>query len=276
MIALGACGDEEKKADAPKPADPPAAETAQAPAATPPSAPAATPPAAPAASPPADAAQTAAADPAAKAAPAADAGAADKFKPAELIFESRHLDLIGKGTGVKYKFEHTVSDEKLMGAPFADDITLNVQDVNGEGRRKIDVTVFTGDRQRPVQNYDEMTINPVFVWFLDKCIENFRLVSGGKQPYLKGRMSESFVTQAKLEDVEVDFGGKKVSGQKVTIVPFETDPNKHKMQGFENSKFTFIMSKDIPGYFYELQSDIFSSQAGTGKMQDRLVLVEAK
>jgi hypothetical protein len=36
------------------------------------------------------------------------------------------------------------------------------------------------------------------------------------------------------------------------------------------------MSKDIPGYFYELQSDIFSSQAGTGKMQDRLVLVEAK
>ena len=214
MIALGACGEEEKKADAPKPADPPAAETAQVLAATP--------PAAPAASPPADAAQNTAADPAAKAAPAGDAGAADKLKPAELIFEFRHLDLIGKGTGVKYKFEHTVSDEKLMGAPFADDITLNVQDVNGEGLRKIDVTVFTGDRQRPVQNYDEMTINPVFVWFLDKCIENYRLVSGGKQPYLKGRMSESFVTQAKLEDVEVDFGGKKVSGHKVTIAPFET------------------------------------------------------
>ena len=48
------------------------------------------------------------------------------------------------------------------------------------------------------------------------------------------------------------------------------------MQGFENSKFTFVMSKDIPGYFYEFNADIFSSQAGTAKMMDKLILVEAK
>ena len=48
-------------------------------------------------------------------------------------------------------------------------------------------------------------------------------------------------------------------------------PNKHKMQGFENSKFTFVLSKDIPGYFYEFNADIFSSQAGTAKMMDKLI-----
>jgi hypothetical protein len=197
-------------------------------------------------------------------------------QPADVIFNARHLDLVPKGTGVAYKFEHGVTDEKLLGKPFTDDIKLNVSDVTADGQRVLDVTVFTGDRQRPTQNYDGLTINPVFIWFLDKCVENLRTVAGGKQPYLKGRMRDAFVDKAKIEEVKLEFGGKSVAGYKVTIEPFVDDPNKHKMQGFEKSKFTFVLSKDIPGYFYEFNADIFSSQAGTAKMMDKLVLVEAK
>lgn len=204
------------------------------------------------------------------------AATANEPQAADLIFNARHLDLVGKGTAVKYSFEHAVTDEKLMGAPFKDDIKLAVNDINAEGQRTLDVTVFSGERQRPVQNYDGLTINPVFIWFLDKCIENYRTVSGGKQPYLKGRMRDAFVDKAKIEPVKVEFAGKSVDGYKVTIVPFESDPNKHKMQGYENSKFSFVMSKDLPGYFYEFNAEIFSTQAGTGKITDRLVLVEAK
>jgi hypothetical protein len=197
-------------------------------------------------------------------------------QPADVIFNARHLDLVPKGTGIAYKFEHGVTDEKLLGKPFTDDIKLNVSDVTADGQRVLDVTVFTGDRQRPTQNYDGLTINPVFIWFLDKCVENLRTVAGGKQPYLKGRMRDAFVDKAKIEEVKLEFGGKSVAGYKVTIEPFVDDPNKHKMQGFEKSKFTFVLSKDIPGYFYEFNADIFSSQAGTAKMMDKLVLVEAK
>ncbi|MBA4132627.1 MAG: hypothetical protein C0519_14530 [Hyphomicrobium sp.] len=207
---------------------------------------------------------------------AAGPAAADQYEAADLIFKSRHLDLVPKGTGVAYKFEHTVSDEKLMGKPFTDDVKIAVTDVNAEGQRVLDVTVFTGERQRPVQNYDGLTINPVFIWFLDKSVENFRTVAGGKQPYLKGRMKEAFVEKPKLEDVKVEFGGKTIDAKKVTIEPFVNDPNKHKMQGYENSKFSFVMSKDIPGYFYEMNADFLSTQAGTGKLSDRLSLVEAK
>jgi hypothetical protein len=197
-------------------------------------------------------------------------------QPADVIFNARHLDLVPKGTGIAYKFEHGVTDEKLLGKPFTDDIKLNVSDVTADGQRVLDVTVFTGDRQRPTQNYDGLTINPVFIWFLDKCVENLRTVAGGKQPYLKGRMRDAFVDKAKIEEVKLEFAGKSVAGYKVTIEPFVDDPNKHKMQGFEKSKFTFVLSKDIPGYFYEFNADIFSSQAGTAKMMDKLIIVEAK
>jgi hypothetical protein len=197
-------------------------------------------------------------------------------QPADVIFNARHLDLVPKGTAIAYKFEHGVTDEKLLGKAFTDDIKLNVSDVTADGQRVLDVTVFTGDRQRPTQNYDGLTINPVFIWFLDKCVENLRIVAGGNQPYLKGRIRDSFVDKAKIEEVKLDFGGKSVSGYKISVEPFVDDPNKHKMQGFEKSKFTFVLSKDIPGYFYEFNADIFSSQAGTAKMMDKLVLVEAK
>lgn len=202
--------------------------------------------------------------------------AEEQLTPTDAIFNSRHLDLVSKGSTVKYKFQHTVSDEKLMGQPFSDDIKLNISDVNAEGLRILDVTVFTGERQRPTQNYDGLSVNPVFVWFLDKCVENYGLLSGGSHPYLKGRFREAFLTKAKIESTKLDYNGKSIDGYKVTIVPFEDDPKVNKMQGFEKSKFTFTMSQQIPGYFYELGSDFFSSQPGTGKMQDRLVLVEAK
>ncbi len=202
--------------------------------------------------------------------------AADQPQPVDLIFNARHLDLVGKGGAVGYKFEHSVSDEKLLGKPFTDDIKVAVSDVTPDGQRNVIVTVFTGERQRPIQNFDGVSINPVFIWFLDKLVDNYRLMSGGKHTYLKGRIRDAFLDKAKLEPVKVDFGGKSVDGYKVTMVPFEQDPNKSKMQGFENSKFTFVMSKDIPGYFYELNAEIFSTQAGTGKLTDRLVLVETK
>jgi len=201
---------------------------------------------------------------------------ADQYEAADLIFENSHLDLVSKGTNVAYKFEHQVSDEKLLGKAFTDDIKIAVTDVNAEGQRVLDVTVFTGDRQRPVQNYDGLTINPVFIWFLDKCVENYRTVAGGKQPYLKGRMKEAFVDKPTLEDVKIEFGGKTIDAKKVTIAPFAKDPNRQKMQGYENSKFSFVMSKDIPGYFYELTADMVSTQPGSGKLNNRLTLVEVK
>jgi hypothetical protein len=201
---------------------------------------------------------------------------ADKYEVADLIFESRHFDLVSKGSNLAYKFEHKVSDEKLLGKAFTDDVKIAVSDVNAEGQRILDVTVFTGDRQRPSQNYDGLTINPVFIWFLDKCVESYRTVSGGKQPYLKGRMRDAFLEQPKLEDVKIEFGGKTIDGKKVTMEPFAKDPNRHKMQGYENSKFSFVFSKDIPGYFHELTADIVSTQPGSGKLDNRLILVEAK
>lgn len=209
---------------------------------------------------------------AAVACPLVASAAAEQPTVVDLIFNQRHLDLISKGAQAKYKFERKVNDEKLMGQPFSDDITLDVTEAKDQSRDVV-VTVFSGARQRPAQSYESLTVNPVFIWYLDKVVENYGLVAGGKQPYLKGRVREAFVEKAKLTPVQIDYNGKKVDGYTISMVPFEGDPNVSKMQGFEKSVLNMTISKDIPGYFQSMEMDIFSSQAGTGKIKDHIEFV---
>lgn len=192
----------------------------------------------------------------------------------DAIFNTRHLDLLVKGTPVQYKFERKVSDERLLGAAFTDDIKIDVRGSGDEGRRDMKVTVFTGDRQRPIQDYEALTINPVFIWFLDRSVENYRVMAGGSQPYLKGRFKDAFHDKSSVEPVKIKFGGKEVEGHKIKVKPFVGDPNAAKMQGYENSEFTITVSKDVPGYFYELDSSLVSSKNDLGKLSDRVVIVD--
>ncbi|MDX2309248.1 MAG: hypothetical protein NW216_13480 [Hyphomicrobium sp.] len=193
----------------------------------------------------------------------------------DAIFNTRHLDLLEKGGTVNYKFERKVSDEKLLGQPFTDDIKIDVGNAGEEGRRDMKITVFTGDRQRPIQDYESLTINPVFIWFLDRAVDNYRLMAGGSQPYLKGRFREAFVDKAKIEAVKINYAGKSVDGFKIAMKPYEGDPNASKMQGYEGSEFTITVSKDVPGYFYELDSTYSSTKNTFGKLIDRVVLVDS-
>jgi hypothetical protein len=206
--------------------------------------------------------------------PAALSAAGEQPTPVGVLFESRHLDLVPQGNDVKYKFTRTVSDKSLLGEEFSDDVRVAVKKVSEKGDRDVKVTVFTGERQRPQVEYDALSINPLFVWFLDRSVDNYRLLSGGKQPYLKGKFSKAFEDKATIEPTKIDYQGKSVDGFKITVAPYKDDEARDKMQGYEISTFTITVSKDVPGYFFDLLADIQSTKAGTGKLQERVSLVE--
>ena len=55
----------------------------------------------------------------------------------DILFESKHLELMGKGAEVKYRLQRTVSDAKLLGEPFSDDIRIGVNAVEPDGKREV-------------------------------------------------------------------------------------------------------------------------------------------
>ncbi|WP_072392460.1 hypothetical protein [Hyphomicrobium sp. CS1GBMeth3] len=202
----------------------------------------------------------------------AAASAASEHKAAPILFESRQLDLISKGEEVTYRFEKTGSDERLVGKNYADDIRLGVANVGGKGERDVVFKVFTGDQARDPQNWPDLTINPLFIWYLDRTVGTFNSLAGGSQMYLKHKIREA-LGSATAEEVKADYNGQSVDAYKVTIAPFAEDVSASKMQGFHKSTFTIVVSNQVPGYFVHLQSNFVSTQAAGPELKEEIKVV---
>lgn len=191
----------------------------------------------------------------------------------DLLFKQRQLDLVGRGAAVTYHFERKVSDEKLLGAPFADDISVGVQKVNEKGEREVTLDVFTGERAQERQSYPDLTINPIFLWYLDRTVKNLAGITGANFNYLKGRFRGTFDENGNVKLIKTEFGGKPITAYQVSILPYVNDPNAGKMRGYHASKFDIVVSDQVPGYFMELQMLIESPNKGTPKIEEKLKLV---
>jgi hypothetical protein len=190
--------------------------------------------------------------------------------PTDLLFKQKQMDLVGRGDALTYKFNRKVSDEKLLGPAFSDDIRVGVTKINEKGEREVTLDVFSGNRAQDQQSYPDLTINPIFLWYLDRTVKHIAGLTGANSNYLKGRFRGSFDDKGKVELIKLQFGGKPVNGYKVSIMPYVDDPNASKMRGYNNSKFDIIVSDQVPGYFVELKMAIESPNKGTPKIEETL------
>ena len=203
--------------------------------------------------------------------PVAAAAAGDQ-KASPILFETRQLDLVDKGAEVTYRFEKTGSNEQLVGKNYADDIRLGVAKIDDKGGRDVVFKVFTGNNARDPQNWPELTINPLFIWYLDRSVATFNALAGGNQMYAKHKIREA-LGNATAEPVKVQYNGSEVDAYKVTVAPFADDPSSSKMQGFHNSAFTIVVSNQVPGYFVDLDASFVSAQAAGPELREHIKVV---
>ncbi len=194
-------------------------------------------------------------------------------KSAELIFDPPHLELVQKGSEVTYKFERKVSDEKTVGPAYTDEIRVGVFKVAADGKRDVSLQVFTGDRARVPWSETGMTGNPLLLWYLDNCINQFRAVAGGDRDFLKNTFKVALRDNSTFEDVKAEFGGKTVDAVRVSVVPFADSKDVKKMRGFEKSKFYLLLSPAVPGYFIELGSEYKSTEPNSPVVSEKINLV---
>lgn len=200
---------------------------------------------------------------------------ASKANAHKLIFETPHLDLVGKGLAVTYRYEHEVSDERLLGTAYKDDIRVSVMKVDAEGKRDVKMQVFFGERALRPWSETGLTLNPIFVWYLNNSVNKFQNVStAGEYNYLKDRFRKAFLNKNELEAVKAQYDGKEIDAYKLVLKPYEGDPNVRKMQGYEMSTFVVVFSPNVPGYFLELTANIESRKSTSPKMVERLTLVK--
>jgi hypothetical protein len=188
------------------------------------------------------------------------------------LFETPHLDNLAQGAHVVYRLQRTVSDAQLLGQPWSDDIKLDIRKVEGDGKREVVMQIFSGERAREPQDITDMTGNPLLVLFLDRCVKNFNQVAGGNPPYLKNAFRTALREKAKIEPVKFDFDGHTVDGYRVFVQPYIDDANAPKMQGYEGSRFSIVVSDAVPGRFAELVSNIENKDEKIPKLEERITV----
>lgn len=201
---------------------------------------------------------------------------APKATAVDLLFERKHLENVKAGDKLSYRFSRDVTKPDLLGQPFADDVTVDIRKIAADGTREVDVRIFTGERARDPQVIDGMTGNPILVIFLDRSVSSYVALAGGKVPYLKDRFRSALRDRATIEPVKVKLGDKTVDGHRVTISPYSSDPNASKMQGYENSSFSVVVSDAAPGHFVELSALYENTKKEAPRLEEKLVMAGAE
>jgi hypothetical protein len=185
----------------------------------------------------------------------AAAGAEDAPKPVDILFNVPHIASIDAGTVLDYKFVRKPSNEKLLGAGFADDIKVTVESDATPGKKNVLVQIYTGDRARDPQRITGMDGNPMMIVCLDSAVAHFRQLAGGDSAYLKNTFSRYLATNASIAPVKILYKGQEVDGFQITATPYANDKDKSKMGGFENATFKIALSSKVPGYLAQMVSD---------------------
>lgn len=193
-------------------------------------------------------------------------------KATDLIFEHKHVVKLEPGKQIDYKFNRTVTDPKILGQAFSDDITLKVVADKEDGKKDIDLQIYTGDRARALQKLEKFTINPVFAVYFAQAVSTFNQLAGGQLNYLQRIFSDGW-TKAKVEPIKVDYNGKKIDAYRISMTPYAGDKYETKMEGWEGAKYDVIVSDQVPGEIVDLLATYHNRYPpATLKLTERITL----
>jgi hypothetical protein len=202
--------------------------------------------------------------------------AADAPKATDLIFERKHLAKLEPGKTIDYKFNRTVTDPKILGVPFSDDITLKIAADKGDSQKDLELQIYTGDRARDLQKLEKFSINPVFAVFFAQAVNTFNQLAGGQINYLQKSFSDGWL-KAKVEPIKVDYDGKQVDAYRISMTPYVGDKYESKMQGWEGAKYAVIVSEQVPGEIVDLFATYHNRYPpATLKLSERITLAGVK
>jgi hypothetical protein len=198
---------------------------------------------------------------------AAAAVAADPPKATDIIFEHKHLANVEPGKQIDYHFSRIVSDAKLLGEPFADNITLKIVAAKPTGEKDVDLQIYTGERARELQKIPDVTINPVFIVYFKLAVSTLSTLTGEKTGYLQDRFSMGLKDKSKIEPVKVAYNGKTIDAYRITMDPYIGDKNESKMQGWEGAHHVLVLSDQVPGEIVDLVSTYKNKFPGNEKLR---------
>lgn len=197
-----------------------------------------------------------------------------EFSEAETrLWLSDHLENIAKPIRLKYDFVRSGSYEE----GFSDVVLLDIRELHQDGSKNADMQFFTGDRAQPFtpDSVTEIRGNPVLGIYMRGDVYDMDRLTGGSWRYFQRRIKLALSKGARVEPVEIEFGGKKVKAQRIVITPYEKDTHSAQFPQFVQKRYEFTLSDSVPGTLYEIHTIVPGATEGDAPLlEERLTLTQ--
>ncbi|EHR71882.1 hypothetical protein BurJ1DRAFT_3067 [Burkholderiales bacterium JOSHI_001] len=175
----------------------------------------------------------------------------DPITPAEkLLFMDDHLAGLKPPTTLRYRY----SEQAGSAAEVSDEVALKL--ARGADGKCCDVTgsYLTGARAQRVPPVPEAKSNPVLLYFLEQQVRQMQQATGGQAAHFRRRIRLVLSENVAVESTRINWGGKEVPAQRITISPFVDDPQRQRFEKQAQAQYRFVLSSAVPGGVVELSA----------------------
>lgn len=186
----------------------------------------------------------------------------------KLLFDTPHLSNLLAGDTVSYNYAKSGTLEPV----FEDKVELLINAVLADQRRSLEASFLSGERRIPFASSSGFHGNPLIMLFLERDAREMSRLTGGSAAYFRNRIRHALAKpDVVTESVRVPFAGEALSGTRVELVPFGEDPLLDRYAALADKRYTFIVSAQMPGGIYRLESEAPPASGGEPVIRETLL-----
>lgn len=167
------------------------------------------------------------------------------------LFIDEHLKSIKEPSRIYYKFEKESTREDN----FIGNVVLNIVKVDNDNSKHITFRYLKGRNKVRFPPQIGAKGNPVFMLFFERDSRDMQRLTGGNALFFRSRIRHT-IAATEIKDINIDFKNKKIIAKEISFQPFTDTELKNRVSRYKTKKFVIVMSDEIPGYIYKIQTFI--------------------
>ncbi len=167
------------------------------------------------------------------------------------LFIDEHLQKITEPSRIYYKFTKESSREDS----FVGNVVLNVVKVNDDNSKHITFRYLKGRNKVRFPPQIGAKGNPVFMLFFERDARDMQRLTGGNALFFRSRIRHT-IAATEIIDTSIEFNGKTFSAKQISFQPFLKTKLKTRVSRYQTKKFVVLLSNEIPGYIYKIETYI--------------------
>ena len=186
------------------------------------------------------------------------------------LFIDEHLDKINEPSRIFYRFQKESTREDN----FIGNVVLNIVKVADDNTKHITFRYLKGRNKVRFPPQIGAKGNPVFMLFFERDSRDMQRLTGGNALFFRSRIRHA-IAATDIKESSFEFDDKIYESKEIIFRPFTETKLKNRVSRYQKKKFTVILSDDIPGGIFKIESESIDENSGD-KVKETLTFLGVK